>query len=143
MNTDKRDELFERLHHWFGDSEAANWNEYTAEQVAKGVLHAFTPAQWQRLGETLLSRPEYWQHRCAVSLGELRSPPAIDLLKRLLVDSPYLDVRVMAIYELDWSEVAIEHHYAPCILEIMDNLSEEGIEPELHSLLTKAESAAP
>ncbi|KAF0864999.1 HEAT repeat domain-containing protein [Pseudomonas sp. LD120] len=141
MNTDKRDELFDRLHHWFGDSEAANWNEYIAEQVAKGVLGAFNPAQWQRLGETLLSRPEYWQHRCAVSLGELRTPPAITLLKRLLAESPYLDVRVMAIYELDWAEAAIERRYASCILEIMDNLTEEGIEPELHSLLTKAESA--
>ncbi|NBF05112.1 HEAT repeat domain-containing protein [Pseudomonas sp. Fl5BN2] len=143
MNTDKRDELFDRLQHWFGDSEAANWNEYTTEQVAKGVLQAFTLAQWQRLGETLLSRPEYWQHRCAVSLGELRTAPAIKLLKRLLADSPYLDVRVMAIYELDWAEAVIEQRYAPCILEIMDNLSEEGIEPELHSLLTKAESAVP
>ncbi|AXK53536.1 MULTISPECIES: hypothetical protein [Pseudomonas] len=141
MNTDERDELFDRLHHWFGDSEATNWNEYTTEQVAKGVLHAFTPAQWQRLGETLLSQPEYWQHRCAVSLGELRTAPAIALLKRLLADSPYLDVRVMAVYELDWAQAAIEQRYAPCILEIMDNLSEEGIEPELHSLLTKAESA--
>lgn len=141
MNTDKRDELFDRLQHWFGDSEAANWNEYTTEQVAKGVLGAFTPTQWQRLGETLLSWPEYWQQRCAVSLGELRTPPAIALLKRLLADSPYLDVRIMAIYELDWAEAAIEQRYAPCIQEVMDNLCAEDIEPELHSLLNKAESA--
>ncbi|WP_430446437.1 MAG: HEAT repeat domain-containing protein [Pseudomonas piscis] len=142
MHTAVPEDMLEQLQLWIGDSEAANWNEYITEHVAKGVLQAFTAAQWQRLDALLLDQPEYWQQRCAVSLGELRGPQAIALLKRLLVQSPYLDVRIMAIYELDWAEVAIERRYALPVREVMARLPEDQVEPELHSLLAKAEAAS-
>ncbi len=142
MHTAAPEDMLEQLQHWIGDSESANWNEYITEHVAKGVLRAFTPAQWQRLDAMLLDQPEYWQQRCAVSLGELRGTQAIGLLKRLLVESPYLDVRIMAIYELDWAEIAIERRYALPVREVMALLPEDQVEPELHSLLAKAEAAA-
>lgn len=142
MHRDQRDELWQKLEHWIGDSEAANWTEYTTEMVAKGVLIDFTATQWALLDQTLLSKPEYWQQRCTVSLGEDRSAPAIALLKRLLLESAYLDVRILAIYELDWCETPIERKYAPCIEAIIQRLPVEEIEPELKSLLAKAETAA-
>lgn len=141
MNRDVPQDPFEQLQYWIGDSPASNWNEYITEQVGRGVLRVFTPEQWQRLEAILLSQPEYWQQRCTVSLGELRSPVAIDLLKRLLADSTYLDVRILAIYELDWAETTIERRYAPCIQQVMDGLAEDQIEPELHRLLAKAQAA--
>jgi DNA-binding NarL/FixJ family response regulator len=126
------------LEHWLGDSPSAPWNEYITEQVAKGVLHAFSPAQWQQLADVLPGKPEYWQQRCAASLGENRSAPAIALLKSLLQDSPYLEVQVTAIHELDWSEAPIEACYAPLIEAVIQRLADEQREPELNNLLAKA-----
>lgn len=77
MHRDQSDELWQKLEYWIGDSEAVNWTEYTTEMVAKGVLIDFTATQWALLDQTLLSKPEYWQQRCTVSLGEDRSAPAI------------------------------------------------------------------
>lgn len=131
-------QAFAQLEHWLGDSPSAPWNEYITEQVAKGVLHGFSPAQWQQLADVLPGKPEYWQQRCAVSLGENRSAPAIALLKSLLQDSPYLDVQVTAIHELDWSEAPIEACYAPLIEAVIQRLADEQIEPELNNLLAKA-----
>lgn len=126
------------LEHWLGDSPSAPWNEYITEQVAKGVLHGFSPAQWQQLADVLPGKPEYWQQRCAASLGENRSAPAIALLKSLLQDSPYLEVQVTAIHELDWSEAPIEACYAPLIEAVIQRLADEQREPELNNLLAKA-----
>lgn len=141
MHRDQRDELWQKLEHWIGDSEAANWNEYTTEMVAKCVLVDFTATHWTRLDQSLLSQPEYWQQRCTAALGEDRSAPAIALLKRLLLESAYLDVRIMAIYELDWCDTLIEKKYAPYIQAVIQRLPAEDIEPELNSLLAKAEMA--
>ncbi|UVL00706.1 hypothetical protein [Pseudomonas sp. B21-048] len=68
----------------------------------------FKNQQWERLEQEILQKPEYWQQRCAVSLGEDRTEQAIKLLKLLLSSSCYIDVKIIATYELDWAEVPIE-----------------------------------
>lgn len=143
MHTDNADALLAQLQHWLGDSPDANWNEYISEQVAKGVLRHFTEAQWQQLDRRLLEQPEYWQQRCVAALGGERSAAAIALLKRVLLESPHLDVRIMAIYELDWCETPIEHRYRASIQEVIASLPAAEVEPELRSLLAKTEAATP
>ena len=143
MHTDTADPLFALLEYWLGDSPDANWNEYFTEQVAKGVLISFSPAHWQRLADVLPGKPEYWQQRCVEALGEEQSAAAIALLKHVLLKSPYLDVRIMAIYELDWCETPIEHRYRASIQEVIASLPAAEVEPELHSLLAKTEAATP
>lgn len=143
MHTDTADPLFALLEYWLGDSPDANWNEYFTEQVAKGVLISFSPAHWQRLADVLPGKPEYWQQRCVEALGEEQSAAAIALLKHVLLKSPYLDVQVTAIYELDWSEVPIEACYAPLIEAVIHRLADKHIEPELNNLQAKTEAATP
>lgn len=135
------DKIIEKLNTWIGDSEESNWTAYRSELVAKTILPDFTGDQWEMLKKVALLKPEYWQQRCAVSLGEDRSEKAIEILKLLLSESQHLDVQVMAIYELDWAEVPIEHKYAACIKAVIANTPENEVEPELHRLLDKAESA--
>ncbi|WP_418951615.1 hypothetical protein [Pseudomonas granadensis] len=50
--------------------------------------------------ETILTKEEYWQERSAAALGELRSPDAIEVLKKLL-DSDFIGVAIAAASELD------------------------------------------
>lgn len=135
------DRGIEKLNSWIGDSEDSNWTAYSAELVAKTIFPDFTETQWEALEKVVLLKPEYWQQRCVVSLGEDRSEKAIEILKRLLLESKHLDVQIMAIYELDWAETPIEHKYAPCIKEVIASLSGDEVEPELNRLLSKAESA--
>ncbi|CAI8766747.1 HEAT repeat domain-containing protein [Pseudomonas sp. IT-P2] len=140
MRNFEKDEIYEKFCAWIGDSEDSNWTEYTTEIVAKTVLIDFTKQQWDRLTTEILSKPEYWQQRCAVSLGEDRTERSIEILKLLLSESNYKDVKTIAIYELDWAEAPIEKKYVPFIKEVIKNTPHEEIEPELNNLLTKAES---
>ncbi|VXB51640.1 conserved hypothetical protein [Pseudomonas sp. 8BK] len=135
------DRIIEKLNTWIGDSEESNWTAYSPELVAKTILPDFTEDQWEMLKKVVLLKPEYWQQRCAVSLGEDRSGKAIEILKLLFSESQHLDVQVMAIYELDWAEVPIEHQYAAYIKEVIANIPEDEVEPELQRLFSKAESA--
>ncbi|WP_426237636.1 HEAT repeat domain-containing protein [Pseudomonas sp. TWP3-2] len=137
----KTDGIYGKLHEWIGDSENSNWTEYTTELVAKTVLIDFANEHWNRLANEILFKPEYWQQRCAVSLGEDRSESSIEILKLLLSNSKYKDVKTIAAYELDWAEVPIEKKYAKYIRQIIENTPPEEVEPELNSLLLKAESA--
>ena len=143
MSPLQSDELILKLQHWIGDCEASDWTEYSTQRVAKTVLCDFTEVQWQRLEQMLLEQPEYWQQRCVAALGGERSAAAIALLKRVLLESPHLDVRIMAIYELDWCETPIEHRYRASIQEVIASLPAAEVEPELHSLLAKTEAATP
>lgn len=141
MKNYEKDETYEKLHSWIGDSEESNWTEYSTELVAKSVLIDFKNQQWERLEQEILQKPEYWQQRCAVSLGEDRTEQAIKLLKLLLSSSCYKDVKIIATYELDWAEVPIEKKYAPFIRELIETTPIDEIEPELNRLLAKAEAA--
>lgn len=142
MRSDENDEIYEKLYSWIGDSEDSNWTEYSTELVAKSVLVDFKDQQWEQLEREVLHKPEYWQQRCAVSLGEDRTEHAIKILKLLLSDSSYKDVKIIAIYELDWAEVPIENKYAPFIRDILKTIPTDEVEAELTNLLAKAESAA-
>lgn len=141
MKNYEKDEIYEKFHSWIGDSEESIWTEYSTQLVAKSVLIDFKDQQWERLEQEILQKPEYWQQRCAVSLGEDRTEYAIKLLKLLLSSSRYKDVKIIAIYELDWAEVPVEKKYVPFIKEIIDAMPIDEIEPELNSLLAKAEAA--
>lgn len=106
----KHDIAIEELHSWLGESEESNWTDYNAALVAKIALHKFKKTQWDELKRIILSKPDYWQQRCATSLGEDRSEEAIDILKLLLSGSQYIETKIIAIYELDWTEVSIEQN---------------------------------
>lgn len=137
MNKNPLDEL----NSWLGESDDSNWTEYSAELVAKVVLSVFSKDQWIALKKAALQKPEYWQQRCVVSLGEERSPNSIEILKLFLEGSSYIDVKIMAIYELDWAEVEIEKNYAQHIQNVIAKLPAADVEPEITRLLKKAESA--
>ena len=131
---------YEELNYWIGPNEDSNWNEYVTEQVAHGVLGKFSAMDWQQLNETILSKEEYWQERSAAALGELRSPEAIEILKKLL-ESKFSEVAIAAASELDWTEAVIEEKYSNKIQKIINNLSDEEIDsyPELINLLKKSQ----
>lgn len=131
---------YEELNYWLGPNEDSNWNEYITEQVAHGVLGKFSAMDWQLLNETILSKEAYWQERSAAALGELRSPEAIEILKKLL-ESKFSEVAIAAASELDWTEAVIEEKYSNKIQKIINNLSDEEIDsyPELISLLRKSQ----
>lgn len=143
MSLPQSDALILKLQHCIGDSEASNWTEYSTQRVAKTVLCDFTAVQWQRLEQMLLQQAQYWQQRCAVCLGEDRSAAAIALLKRLLLESPYLDVRILAIYELDWCETPMDNRYRASIEQVIASLPPAEVEPELTRLLAKTEAGVP
>ncbi|WP_347901819.1 HEAT repeat domain-containing protein [Pseudomonas purpurea] len=128
------------LNAWIGDRENSPWNEYHCEHVAKGVLAGFSAAQWEQLRERITSQPQHWQARCAEVLGAERSANAIELLKGLLLASPYLNVRASAACELEWADAPIEAMYAASIQDVLQHLPHDAIEPELPSLLARAES---
>ncbi|MFJ5257525.1 HEAT repeat domain-containing protein [Pseudomonas sp. NPDC088414] len=135
------DEVYEKLCSWIGDSEESNWTEYSTELVAKTVLIDFKDQHWSRLEQEILEKPEYWQQRCAVSLGEDRTEHAIKILKLLLSNSEYKDVKIIAIYELDWAEVPMEKKYSSHIKKIIDSTPATEVETEIYSLLKKSEAA--
>lgn len=133
--------IFEEYNYWLGPNEDTNWNEYITEQVAHGVLGKFNAMDWQQLNEAILLKEEYWQERSAAALGELRSPEAIELLKKFL-DSTFSEVAIAAASELDWTEAVIEEKYCNKIQRIIDNLPDEEIDcyPELKNLLKKSQN---
>jgi len=133
--------IYEEYNYWLGPNEDSNWNEYITEQVAHGVLGKFNAMDWQQLNEAILLKDEYWQERSAAALGELRSPEAIELLKKLL-DSTFSEVAIAATSELDWTEAVIEEKYSNKIQRIIDNLPDEEIDcyPELKNLLKKSQN---
>jgi hypothetical protein len=136
-----KNDIFQKFEAWMGDSEISNWTAYSSKLVAKVVLCDFSAEDWIKLAATVLSKAEYWQQRCIVSLGENRSPEAIEIIKLILMQSSYFDARTIAIYELDWAEVAIESKYTPAIIEIINSTPYEDVEPELKSLLAKSQAS--
>ena len=48
MKNYEKDETYEKLHSWIGDSEESNWTEYSTELVAKSVFIDFKDQQWER-----------------------------------------------------------------------------------------------
>jgi HEAT repeat protein len=136
--------VYEEYNYRLGPNEDSNWNEYITEQVAHGVLGKFNAMDWQQLNESILLKEEYWQERSAAALGELRSPEAIEILKKLL-DSTFSEVAVAAASELDWTEAFIEEKYSNKIQRIIDNLPDEEIDcyPELKNLLKNQKAKVP
>ncbi|WP_123448798.1 HEAT repeat domain-containing protein [Pseudomonas fluorescens] len=136
--------VYEEYNYWLGPNEGSNWNEYITEQVAHGALGKFNAIDWQQLNETILLKEEYWQERSAAALGELRSPEAIELLKKLL-DSTFSEVAIAAASELYWTEEVIEEKYSNKIQRIIDNFPDEEIEsyPELKKLLKNHKTKFP
>ncbi|MGF6171044.1 HEAT repeat domain-containing protein [Pseudomonas moraviensis] len=141
MTISNEENLYKKLCSWIGESEDSHWTEYSTELVAKTVLIDFNDKDWEVLKKTILKMPEFWQQRCAVSLGENRTDQAIEILKILLSESKYKDVKIISIYELDWAEIPIEKKYSYHIKEIIDTTPKSDIEPEIYSLLAKAESS--
>ncbi len=127
MKSNQEDESYEKLCIWLGESEDSNWTKYSTELVAKTVLIDFTQKQWEKLEKEVLEKPEFWQQRCVVSLGEYRSDNAITILKLLLSKSPYKDVKTLSAYELDWAEVPIEKKYANFIKKIINTIPSSEI----------------
>ena len=141
MTTNNEVNLYKKLCSWIGESEDSPWTEYSTELVAKTVLIDFSDKDWEVLKKAILKMPEFWQQRCAVSLGENRTTQAIEILKTLLSKSEYKDVKIISIYELDWAEVPIEKKYSHHVKQIIDTTPKSEIEPEIYSLLAKAESS--
>lgn len=140
MTTGHEDEPLHRLSSWIG-TEDSNWTHYSSELVAKTVLVDFRDRQWDQLQSEILNQPEYWQHRCAVALGQDRTERAIAIMKLLLVHSQHRNVRIEAVYELDWAEVPMESDYGPLIRALIASIPVDEIEPEFYSLLAKADAA--
>jgi hypothetical protein len=141
MNNETVGDDFSQLESWIGASEESPWDEYSAELSAKTVLYKFKSKDWEKLESDILTKPKYWQERCIASLGHNRSEAAIGIIKKTLLQSPHIDIRIMAIYELDWANATIERKYIKPIEDVICSLSEEEIEPELTSLLAKAKAS--
>jgi len=140
MTTGHEDEPLHRFSSWIG-TEDSNWTHYSSELVAKTVLVDFRDRQWDQLQSEILNQPEYWQHRCAVALGQDSTERAIATMKLLLVHSQHRNVRIEAVYELDWAEVPMESDFGPLIRALIASIPVDEIEPEFYSLLAKADAA--
>lgn len=140
MNIGPEGDPNERLGSWIGVADSS-WTQYSSELVGKTVLVDFEARHWDRLHTEILDQPEYWQHRCAAALGEYRTDRAIGIFKLLLARSIHRDVRIEAVYQLDWAEVPIESDHAPFIRALIATTPVAEIEPEFYSLLAKADAA--
>ena len=64
------------------------WHEYNL-QVAAEVLSEFSAGDWENLQAVVLSKPAYWQERCAEAAGDIESDESVQILTMLL-GSPYM-----------------------------------------------------
>jgi hypothetical protein len=86
-------------------TEESFWHDYHLE-VASELLAQFSEQDWQSLEKQMLTRPQYWQERCAEAIGYMDNEEGIPVLTALL-DSPHLSVAAIAASELDNMGVAL------------------------------------
>lgn len=139
MKNNTESVVLDEFEHWIGDSEDANWTEYSAQLAAKTTLYRFSDNDWTLLKQKAVNKPEYWQQRCVCALGHDRTESSITTIKKILKNTPYRDVKILAIYELDWADTTIEQAYEHIIREVIQSLPDGEIESELINLLAKAE----
>lgn len=135
-------ENIDELDRYIGRSEHSGWSEYISEQVGQGVFSLFSSDDWLKLARSALSKPRYWQLRCAAALGDSRSSSAIKMLKMLL-KSEYSDVCLIAASELAWSGAQIEFFHVNDIERIISKIpcAERDSYSEVFDLLSRAKSS--
>ncbi|UOD27933.1 hypothetical protein INH39_20910 [Massilia violaceinigra] len=114
-------ENFAQFEKWLG-TENSSWHEYHLHFAAE-ELQKFSQEEWDRLLAAALSRPAWWQERCAEAVGEGEAGQGVPILLALL-GSPYLLVMSIVASELDNKEVRVPARYEPRLLQLLRQLEE-------------------
>ncbi|QQB51482.1 hypothetical protein [Delftia acidovorans] len=97
-------------------SPASGWQEVSV-QLAADKLHDFSPSDWYELTERALTKPAYWQERCAEAAGATGGEFADTLLTKLL-NSDHLQVAAIAASELENMSVKPSPNLRPRLMQI-------------------------
>lgn len=116
-------ENFAQFEKWLG-TENNSWYEYHLH-VAAEELQKFSQDEWDHLLAAALSRPAWWQERCAEAVGEGEADQGVPILLALL-GSPYLLVMSIVASELDNMEVRLPARYEPVLRQLSARLEEAG-----------------
>ncbi|MDQ1816068.1 hypothetical protein RBA41_22475 [Massilia sp. CCM 9210] len=114
--SDRVSAAFERS---IGD-ENSGWHEYNL-QVAAEVLSEFSTLDWGNLRAVVLSKPAYWQERCAESVGCIESDESVRTLI-ILLGSPYKSVSGIVASELDNLSVQLPRVFEHVLRELLTHL---------------------
>lgn len=87
------------------DGKDSGWQECSV-QIAADILAEFSNENWQHLAQQVLSRPAYWQERCAEAVGMSEKESGIPILLSL-INSDSMQVSAIAASELDNLDVCI------------------------------------
>jgi hypothetical protein len=101
----------------------SGWQEVSV-QFAADKLHDFSPSDWHVLIERVLTKPAYWQERCAEAVGLAEGEFASSLLIRLL-NSDHMRVAAIAASELDNMSVKLSSDLRPRLMQIYTHLESQ------------------
>ena len=104
--------------------EESFWNDYNLE-VSSELLDQFSISDWEDLKQAILTRPKYWQERCAEAIGYMENKNGVDLLISFL-ESPYMSVAAIAASELDNMSISLPRVLEKRLLEILKYLEENN-----------------
>ncbi len=88
-------------------------------------MQKFSQDEWDHLLAAALSRPAWWQERCAEAVGDGEAGQCVPILLALL-ESPYLLVVSIVASELDNMEVRVPAQYEPRLRQLLAQLEEAG-----------------
>lgn len=111
----------ERLERALG-TEVSAWHEYNVELAAE-IISQFDVSDWGCLQTILMSRPAFWQERCAEAMGYVDNEDSIRTLISLL-DTPHMSVAAIAASELDNMSVQLPARLASTLAALLIYLQE-------------------
>ena len=104
-------------------NEDFSWNEYSL-QVAAEVPARFSDADWIELLSVVLSKPRYWQERCAEAIGFLGDRSCIPTLISILGSADMVAASIAA-SELDDMVVSLPYALEGRLQNILGHLEEQ------------------
>ncbi len=105
-------------------SEDSYWLEYSLD-AASEILSLFQADDWQWLLNSVLTKPKYWQERCAEACGDLEGDNAAQVLI-LLLNSESFVVSAISVSQLDNMEVKLNKGFEGRLEEILRYLTVEN-----------------
>ena len=103
--------------------EGSFWHDYNLD-VASEILDQFSADTWSVLNGSVFVHPQYWQERCAESIGYRDNENGIEVLITLL-QSPQILVAAIAASELDNMSVRLPKSFSNRLSEILDELMKQ------------------
>ena len=103
-------------------SEKSMWHDFHLE-ISSELLEKFSDEDWNDLRDQVLSRPTYWQERCASAIGYLENKRGVNILKDL-IESDQISIAAIAASELDNMQISLPEIYRVRLLNLLKSLQE-------------------